>query len=504
MRSPTTTVPHFRVHTRLAAMLVFGLVWIGCANTDLKATGESCEQDRECRSRLCDEGRCLQSRPYDDPDGSRRGGDDATADTDGDTLPGADVPRDAPPGADAPFDTPPDLPPPTGCEDDSDCGPGVCVDLAGEGACIVPGCPETCPDGTICALLRGRDGGEVVACVGTSWVYCADTDLDGFGAGSDCPDPDCDDGDDTRYPGAPEGCDGIDNDCDGDVDEDAGFVNDCGGCMPLRGEIGGACGTCRSGGWACDGAEALYCAGDEGDRARNACEGCSVLANPPGGSCGSCGVGRYVCAGGDATRCEGDEDANACGGCSPLSNEPGSGCGVCDAGRYECDGSDRVRCDDPAPPEEVCNFEDDDCDGVVDPGCRRSVHRSVSRSRDIHFYSTDRAEASCCGWSLELADYFQLYTEDAPGLRPLFRCHHGALDVYLLTTSRSCESWGAGSRQAEMGFIATSAIEGTTELFRLYNPTNEDHFYTTGSHERDVAISNGFSPEGSPGFVFVP
>ncbi len=41
-----------------------------------------------------------------------------------------------------------------------------------------------------------------------------DVDLDGDGSGSLV---DCDDGDASTYPGAPELCDGVDNDCDGVV-----------------------------------------------------------------------------------------------------------------------------------------------------------------------------------------------------------------------------------------------------------------------------------------------
>jgi hypothetical protein len=56
-----------------------------------------------------------------------------------------------------------------------------------------------------------------------------DNDRDGFTPD----DGDCDDNDDTRYPGAPEPCDGLDNDCDLAVDEgfdeDGDFITVCAG-----------------------------------------------------------------------------------------------------------------------------------------------------------------------------------------------------------------------------------------------------------------------------------
>jgi Putative metal-binding motif len=59
-------------------------------------------------------------------------------------------------------------------------------------------------------------------------VLCIDSDMDGYGEGSGCLGPDCNDGNNLINPGISEVCDdGIDNDCDGLVDcED---ITDCDG-----------------------------------------------------------------------------------------------------------------------------------------------------------------------------------------------------------------------------------------------------------------------------------
>ena len=78
---------------------------------------------------------------------------------------------------------------------------------------------------------------------------CTDLDGDGYGNPGDaiCPNgsqTDCDDDDDTVFPGAPVLCDGLDNNCDGwrdyytDRDEDLDGVpwcaGDCDDTDPLR------------------------------------------------------------------------------------------------------------------------------------------------------------------------------------------------------------------------------------------------------------------------------
>ncbi len=51
--------------------------------------------------------------------------------------------------------------------------------------------------------------------LGDAAPACVDLDGDGYGSGPGCLGPDCSDRDATRYPGAPERCDGVDHDCDG-------------------------------------------------------------------------------------------------------------------------------------------------------------------------------------------------------------------------------------------------------------------------------------------------
>lgn len=106
-------------------------------------------------------------------------------------------------------------------------------------AALCPGCPVTipCPAGEVegpegCVPAdAGADVGGGDACGST---FYADGDDDGHGDPAvrmtACTAPtgyvetsdDCDDGDETRFTGATETCDGIDQDCDERIDEEAG------------------------------------------------------------------------------------------------------------------------------------------------------------------------------------------------------------------------------------------------------------------------------------------
>jgi hypothetical protein len=195
--------------------------------------------------------------------------------------------------------------------------------------------------------------------------------------------------------GTPETCDGQDDDCDGRTDE--GLLNACGGCGVLPVEVCNgvddncdgrtdegcgcvvgtqeACGvdtgacvpglrTCMAGGsWsACTGQGP---ADEICDASDNDCDGRTdegVL-----NACGACGaVPAEVCDGRD-NNCDDHIDE----GCDCVVGEQrgcGSDTGVCSAGVQVCEADGWTDCTGNGPTAEVCDAEDDDCDGRVDEG----------------------------------------------------------------------------------------------------------------------------------------
>ncbi|QDG49602.1 hypothetical protein FIV42_02260 [Persicimonas caeni] len=228
------------------------------------------------------------------------------------------------------------------CTVDADC-PGSdsnCIPHPDGNFCSRPCNLRSCPDGYECTMSRSVDDQAGRQCIPTSTVCadCFDEDGDGYGIGDSCTDTDCDDGDDTAYPGAAELCDGVDNNCDDTVDE---------GCDCANGDTQ----SCYSG---------------------------------PSGTqgVGKCAVGTQTCSGGGWGTCEnevtpdsdetcGDGVDNDCDG----TVDQGCGCdfnssseGVCANGQID----DAGNCSAPASyeaSEASCDGLDNDCDGVIDEGC---------------------------------------------------------------------------------------------------------------------------------------
>ena len=252
-----------------------------------------------------------------------------------------------------------------------------------------------------CAALESCNG-EDDDCDGET-----DESWPGVGTACDGPDDDscpqgvwvCDASQDgvscDEVPGTGEVCNGLDDDCDLSIDEDWNVLG-----LPCEGEGDGDCAT---GLWQCDeDGGGVVCVGGGGqptevcDGADNDCDGDAdedwpALGDACQATSGDCSVaGAVACAeDGAGTVCSGaaagvievcngqDEDCD--GEADESFGQLGAACiagvGGCQApGTFECavDGSD-VLCTSgsvAAPGDETCgNFEDDDCDGLVDEGC---------------------------------------------------------------------------------------------------------------------------------------
>lgn len=215
--------------------------------------------------------------------------------------------------------------PPSSCVEDADC--------ASRNACAAVwrcepefGCAFVsaldCDDGDACTVdACDRDAG----CVHEA----PDADGDGF-VDAGCGGPDCDDEEDTVSPSAPELCgDGVDQDCDVSVDE---------GCC----EAGLACST------GCGSSGTTSCA--------------------PDGSSGPCLAPVETCNGVDDD-CDGMRDEECCAAGSPCTTACGS------TGSTVCAPDGAARC---VPPAEICNDRDDDCDTSIDDGFACRVGASMS------------------------------------------------------------------------------------------------------------------------------
>ncbi|MFN3201399.1 MAG: MopE-related protein [Bradymonadia bacterium] len=159
---------------------------------------------------------------------------------------------------------------------------------------------------------------------------CADTDGDGRVAvgGCDLPPGDCDPDDPRRAVGLEERCDGVDNDCDERVDEADPMAE-----APCA--VEGGVGPCAEGIFSCNDGQLE----------------CVLLISPSLESCN-----------GEDDDCDGtiDEEIEGDGDRCDAEGE-----GICAEGVRQCE-SGAWRCTARAPEEERCNGVDDDCDGRTD------------------------------------------------------------------------------------------------------------------------------------------
>jgi len=238
----------------------------------------------------------------------------------------------------------------------------------------------------------GSSGGEVVD------DDSEDLDGDGVSAAEDC-----DDGDASVAPGAPEVCDGVDNDCDGSVDEEVGTV--------FYADVDGD-------GFGDASAPTTACEPPEGYVPENTdCDDRDADTYP--GAPERCDEGDNDC---DA---EVDEEVTTVW----YPDGDGDGFGATDSPYEGCDAppgfvADGTDCDDSdatAHPdaEETCDERDDDCDGEID----EDVQEVFYQDQDGDGWGVVEVATEACappaGWARAVGDCDDLDSGVSPAAAEL-------------------------------------------------------------------------------------
>jgi hypothetical protein len=134
------------------------------------------------------------------------------------------------------------------------------------------------------------------------------------------------------------------------------------------------------------------------------------------------------------------------------------------------------------------------------------LHRLYNPETGDHFYTTDWHESNIAqanGYRYEWVEAFVHKASGWPGhpLTPLYRLYNPSTGDHFYTTDGDemfiAQSHGYVYEWIEASVVKPSAnVAGYTALYRLYNADTGDHLYTTSLAEADYAESVGYVSEG--------
>ncbi len=155
--------------------------------------------------------------------------------------------------------------------------------------------------------------------------------------------------------------------------------------------------------------------------------------------------------------------------------------------------------------------------GEAPPNDSVKLYRLYNGKVDDHFYTTNKAEAdnavSKYGYKLEGIACYVYATDSQPyGVNKanLYRLYRPSTQHHFYTTSKAEADNAVNKYGYKLEGIACLVypsnekyINDTIAFYRLYSPSKDDHFYTTNKAEADYAVQHyGYNYEGIAGYVY--